>query len=414
MGPISKKHLPALDGLRGVAILLVLCCHLAENCWAFKYPWRILPIIGGGGWVGVDLFFVLSGFLITGILWDDRGSRRYFKNFYIRRTLRLAPLYYTTLLVIFCILPALLPYIRVNNPMVVGASDEIANIKNTAAFWPWYVTYMVNILISIKNRLPFPSHFWSLAVEEHFYLIWPLLMSRLPRATLKRILIGIVAGALVFRCILLCLISPLAVYVLTPCRIDCIALGGIVALVAREENGLQRLHGVATKTFPVSLLGCMIIAFLFKGWRQYGFIPETLGYSLSAFFFASALVFTLTDARFITFFSNPILRFFGKYSYGIYVLHVFVFHYTPTLFSLGNYGRLSLVAYALPGIFERAPFIAASLDALGYVVITLSLTLGLAIISWFSIERPALSLKRYFAYETANILAGERSSPIKH
>jgi peptidoglycan/LPS O-acetylase OafA/YrhL len=157
-------RLPTLDGLRGVAILLVLLSHLTlySEMSTTTLLDRAYQRATLAGWVGVDLFFVLSGFLITGILLDLKGSSRFFRTFYARRVLRIFPLYYAFLAIFYIALPQLL-----------SSKDQVLRLL---ADQKWYWLYLQNLQMA-RDGWPVPkylAHFWSLAVEEQFYLIWPL------------------------------------------------------------------------------------------------------------------------------------------------------------------------------------------------------------------------------------------------
>ena len=155
----SAGRLPQLDGIRGIAILLVIFHNETV-----KYPFLYLDRIFANGWMGVDLFFVLSGLLITGILLDTRQSAGYFKNFYARRCLRTWPLYYASLLLMFGIIPLLLP-----------AQGKIVFERSS----PWWAfpLYLQNFLIPAPEKATgLLGVTWSLAIEEQFYLVWPLMV----------------------------------------------------------------------------------------------------------------------------------------------------------------------------------------------------------------------------------------------
>src|SRR4051812_42732359 len=217
------KHIPALDGLRGLAIILVLLFHFTPEGIGATSAEKVLRSVASLGWCGVDLFFVLSGFLITGILYDAKGSPHFFRDFYMRRVLRIFPLYYGVLFLVFIVVPLLHPLTR--------ASDQ-QFIHNQ--HWLWL--YMANIPQALTNAWPLKTgwvnlnHFWSLAIEEHFYLIWPALVFLLQRRTLMRICTACIITALILRCLTYFLWNDTAAYVLTPCRMDELAMGALVAL----------------------------------------------------------------------------------------------------------------------------------------------------------------------------------------
>ena len=162
----SRKHIPALDGVRAVAVLLVICFHFWQ---VFTYgPYSLVGKIAMWGQTGVDLFFVLSGFLITGILLDTKGSPSFLRNFYARRILRIFPLYYATLLTIYLIGPLF---------------RWSAWVPENQSLWFW--TYLQNLPMTFApGHVAGPEHFWSLAVEEQFYMVWPFLVLRLDPQTI--------------------------------------------------------------------------------------------------------------------------------------------------------------------------------------------------------------------------------------
>ncbi|HVD60449.1 MAG TPA: acyltransferase, partial [Gemmatimonadaceae bacterium] len=193
---LERGHILALDGLRGIAILLVVACHFVSNLHIAATGWaRPFVIVAHAGWAGVDLFFVLSGFLITGILLDARGSGSYFKAFYARRVLRILPAYYGFLLVAFVILPAL----------HLGAGDNYMLARQHQG---WYWLHLTNVMMSLgaAGRGPYPGTlFWSLAVEEQFYLLWPAIVALCSVRSLRRVCI---AG--IFACAILRILGVLA------------------------------------------------------------------------------------------------------------------------------------------------------------------------------------------------------------
>ena len=181
--------------------------------------------------LGVDLFFVSSGFLITGILLDAKGQPSYFRNFYVRRTLR--------------IFPAVLPRARTALPSSCPKSQRRARCSSRPdAHQVWLWTYTTNFYIALQSSwaaLTYVSHFWSLAIEEHFYLLWPFVVFNFRREALERICIGVVVFGLALRIgASLAGMSELSISVLTPCRIDTLCCGGLFALLARRDAGVER------------------------------------------------------------------------------------------------------------------------------------------------------------------------------
>src|SRR3954464_13470573 len=173
------KNIPALDGLRGLAIILVLLFHFTPEGGGSTPIGHMMRWVSQLGWCGVDLFFVLSGFLITGILFDARGSANYFKNFYMRRVLRIFPLYYGVLIVVFLVVPI----------FKTMTAQDLQLMQNQ--HWLWL--YAANIPPAISNEWTLMnqwvrlSHFWSLAIEEHFYLLWPAVVYFFSRKTVMKI-----------------------------------------------------------------------------------------------------------------------------------------------------------------------------------------------------------------------------------
>ncbi|MGA3182303.1 MAG: acyltransferase, partial [Verrucomicrobiota bacterium] len=308
----DQTHLPVLDGIRGLAILLVLVSHISER---FKFDGHLLGSakkIAFAGRTGVDLFFVLSGFLITGILWDAKENTHYFRNFYARRTVRIFPIYYVTLLGIFALLPGALPlFHHLPDKVWQTAHDQIGLYQQTRHYWGWYITYLVDVLIAWKGFM-MPGHFWTLAVEEHFYLVWPFLVCFLRYRALVFTSLGIIVGAFLLRAVLIPFLNPVAIYVLTPCRMDGLALGSLIALLFRAPGGGQRLSAAARVVLPVTALLWASLMFYRRGWLQYGGLAQTVGYTVTAFFYGSFLVMALSAKRIGSLVSGKALRFVGK------------------------------------------------------------------------------------------------------
>jgi peptidoglycan/LPS O-acetylase OafA/YrhL len=367
MPTLLVRHMPALDGIRGIAILIVMLSHFTANLNLSSV--RIAPAIRfiENGWIGVDLFFALSGFLITGILFDTRGDRAYFKNFYMRRALRIFPLYYGVLVGALLIAP------------LVGWGGVRAGIGHAQ---PYYWFYGVNLLILLTGLMYPLAHFWSLAVEEHFYLVWPLVTARGSRWTLMVTCLVLMMAAFLTRILMRSHVSPIGLYVFTPCRMDALAAGALAALAARGPKGVAGVTRPATAIAATALVGLMALFVMKGGLPQFDRDVQIWGYSLLAVFFGGLIVLVAPLAP-PMFLCSRWLRTFGKYSYGSYVLHPFV---------LG--GLVRSFPSQRPGETWGYP----SLGIVFYLAAGIAITQGLAFASWHIYEKPFLALKRFFAY----------------
>ena len=365
------RPLHGLDGLRGLAILGVLCAHFL-NRWPGDGPLdRALIAALGLGWAGVDLFFVLSGLLITGILVDTLGGRGWWSSFLVRRALRIFPLYYLALALFGWLGPAL----GLIDPWTFGRWG-----------W-WYWAYLGNWAFAFQQVIPPLSHFWSLAVEEQFYLGWPLVVLA---ARGRRL--AWVAGALF-------LAGPLlrawvvygtgwpagSAYRVTPGRLDQLALGALLAVALRDAW----LRPLLLRAWPALAAGGAA-GFLALGLANGPFdmhrAPlELWSHTFLGLAFAGLLVAAVategTGAPLQRLLRARPLQVLGRVSYGVYVLHYFV-HLT-----------------ALAWLGAR-PWGAALLGARAgyalYAALGAGLSVALAEVSWRLVERPALSLKRFF------------------
>ncbi|MDX1948159.1 MAG: acyltransferase [Pirellulaceae bacterium] len=361
-----RGHLPALDAVRGLAIVLVTLYRFGGGGHGPATALADPGLIALGS-RGVDLFFVLSGFLITGILHDAKGKSHYFRNFYIRRSLRIFPLYYGVLVLAILILPWL-------------SSAAATAMRPAATHQAWLWLYGSNVLQAATGSWPFGplDHFWSLAVEEHFYLVWPLVIYCTSRTTALRICGGLAVASLAARVSWLAAGgNDVAAEVFTLLRLDSLAIGAWLALAARGENGLAWL---VRRAWPTAILsGAALICQSFVGGRLLG-LPPTIW----AVFFGSLLVLTLVArpntwrARFG---NSAIFRFFGKYSYAMYVFQ-------------------NLLIPLLAGLVT-APGLAAATGSvwLGqaiYCGLMFALTTLVALASWNLFEKHFLTLKSRF------------------
>jgi len=232
-GISSSTRIPALDGLRGIAILLVLIQHTFLGFHFVHHPalnWLVR--MSRLSWSGVDLFFVLSGFLIGGILLDARSSPNYFKTFYLRRAYRILPLYFLVLT---------LAWLTFKAGQLGWLRGDWAGLFSGAIPWWTFFTFTQNISMVLAGPLVGRaglSPTWSLAVEEQFYLTLPLVVRFASKRRLVQIVAGGIAGAALMR-FLVALHSPdrmFATYLLTPCRADALGLGVLAAVLVRERQ----------------------------------------------------------------------------------------------------------------------------------------------------------------------------------
>jgi peptidoglycan/LPS O-acetylase OafA/YrhL len=370
----AGARIPALDGIRGIAILCVMLYHF--TFYSGIDPTLVVDKVyyhtALVGWFGVDLFFVLSGFLITGILYDTASAPQYFRNFYARRVLRIFPLYYGTLAVFFFLLP-----------LVIDVSEAFEELLRDQL---WYWSYLVNVQIALDYWPSFFAlgHFWSLAVEEQFYLVWPLVVFFLKRRSLIAICVVCIVGAFLVRVGFAWFGNPTAAYVLTPSRADALAIGGLLALLGRGPHGLGTLSTWAWPTFVVAGAGLGAIFLVKQGLGTEDPVVVTIGFSLIAFLFGALVLLALVarpGSRRERLFSHPALAFFGRYSYALYVFHHPIAIYLGGILGVASLPRL--LQSQLPG-------------QLIFVVVATGLSLALAIPSWHFYESRFLALKRHF------------------
>jgi len=369
--------MPVLDGIRGLAVLMVLVLHFIGSMQPTNSVERAIVHATNYGAFGVELFFVLSGFLITGILYESYHKPHYFRNFYARRALRIFPLYYGVLTLVFFVAP-MIPSLRGQTLDYLVERQE----------WAWL--YGVNVFIANQGdwSLSYIEHFWSLAVEEHFYLFWPLvvfLVARRPR-TLLALSLTIALCAVLARLIgFLSGLSWWTTYVLTPFRLDGLALGAALAVMARQPAGLERL----TRALPHVLAvagGLLAMTFLFPGptWGQGISLTAPIRSASIQVLLACLLLWALVAPdRSATkrFFCSRWMVFLGTYSYGLYVYHHFISYYLATNRTefevtrwLGSHG-LAVALQATAGI---------------------AVSLMIAYLSYELFEKRFLKLKRLF------------------
>lgn len=363
--------MPALDGLRGLAILSVILFHTSLASAGISTIDKIAVHLANLGWIGVDLFFVLSGFLITGILLDERDKPHFFRTFYSRRVLRIVPVYVAFLL--FSMWTA----------SVLGAAppESSSRLREIQA---WYWTYSVNVYVALRGWAAVAqgtTHLWSLSVEEQFYLVWPFAVFLLPRRYLPRLAIACVVLAEACRvAFAVAGARGEIVYVLLPTRMDTLAIGGLLACAVRDA---KLMAIVARWRRPLTLASFLaLLPPLIAEHRLDFHRPLTQLFAYPAIAILSgALVLTACESP--RWFSSRGLQFAGRYSYGMYIWHPSVATALLTYSSLASSGVIA--GSYLPSY------------VLSYVAL-LTASIGVALLSWYAIERPFLSLKRFVPY----------------
>lgn len=327
---------PQLDTLRAIAVFGVLYGHLWETSSHL-------------GTLGVRLFFVLSGFLITSLLLpmrDQNTGRSRLTNFYVRRALRIWPIYY------LCLFAAI-----------------VANIQDIRQVAVWHLLFLSNILFALRDQyVPWvTSPWWSLAVEEQFYLIWPIIVLVLPRHLLGWVTLGLVVSGVGFHFTVDRLSYwKLGGYHLPPACFEPLGAGAMLAIAKYESGSFPRW------VVPVGVVTAPVVAYLqYTG--QFGWQWDCL--NVLPMMAAVAAATDGVDGFAGRVLSFAPLRFLGRISFGLYLYHTFAL---LLLFRLSRF---------MPEFGAKGPVV--------FVTATI-LTVGMASLSWNVVERRANRLKRYF------------------
>ena len=335
------QHIRGFDGLRAIAVIGVMLFHMG---W-FKL-----------GWAGVPLFFVLSGFLITGILIDNRPAeaRTYFSAFYLRRTLRIFPLYF----------------------LYLGAVAGLyAYVDVYTGTWGWFALYVQNYYLAAHNFQLTPwmplLHTWTLAVEEQFYLIWPLVVFFTPAKALKHLVIALIVGSFASHAWLNEFVSFWSFAFLSS-NLSSLCLGAYLAIVARESR--QALHRVSIGLLAVGAAAAVAI-FSLPLVSRIEYSP-VLTFSLTVLF--AGIVGTVAVSQRTAILDWPPLAYVGRISYGLYIWHLFAI----ALINIAIYHKW------IPEISDPVR------DILRIVV-----SFSIAIVSFHAFESPMLTLKDRFTYK---------------
>jgi peptidoglycan/LPS O-acetylase OafA/YrhL len=367
-----RKRLPALDGLRGMAILAVFFYHYAGGLpdRVPSGPLHLLGMVFAFGWSGVDLFFVLSGFLITGILYDTQHDPGYYRKFYVRRVLRIFPPFYFLAFIYLVLTP------------LVGAHWRWIHLSYLfylgfpfALIWP--------TLMQI-SPLVLTAHLWSLCAEEQFYLIWPWMVARL-RNTAAILRGCLVAGilAVLFR-IAIWWSHWLSIgwtHDFLVSRMDTLALGAAIAILVRGPLQ-RRMLKWAPWTFLLAAGGVVAMCAVRHTVNHFDALIATIGFSVIALAYGAMLVLALRPGSWVEWvLSLKLLRIFGKYSYGMYLYDLPL---TVVLSPRREFFIARTHSYAAGSIF--------------FLVFCLVLNLLVAGASFHLLESPIMRLKSRFKY----------------
>jgi peptidoglycan/LPS O-acetylase OafA/YrhL len=369
----SHVRVPELDGLRGIAIALVMLVHfgmrIPPDSPAGEWVWALCR----SGWCGVDLFFVLSGFLITGILLDTCDDEGYYHKFFARRVLRIFPLYYGVLFVVFVALPLLAP----------ETLDRDLQSKQ------WYLwTYVSNFISIHEGAAPWRgtslnfAHFWSLAIEEQFYLCWPFVVHWAGPRRLKRLCLVLIVLALPLRLLAHSWIGPFAPYYLTPCRVDTLAWGALAAVWVRTYSREELI--VYGRRLVWLSAPCLAAIFVWRrGLVHIDPVVTGFGFSLLAAGFTGVvvLIHCAPQSPWNRPLRGGVLQSLGRFSYATYVFH----------------GLLQVWLWDFAEGFQTV--IGSYFPALAlYVLFCGCVSYGCARLTW-PLEAACLSMKRCFEYD---------------
>ncbi len=371
---LETSRIPELDGLRGIAIALVIAFH---GVLAAPVASESLERIMLFGWSGVDLFFVLSGFLIGGILIDSHNSEQYYVPFYARRFFRIVPIYF----VVICVYAAI---------WFAGGGPRADLIENAGPPMPWltYFSFTNNLWIARHDSMNvFLSVSWSLAIEEQFYLTLPFLMRRLnPRRMYVLVPLGILSVAILRSVVCSTgMVTQNQAYVLPWLRADALGVGVLCALLVRNETVVDFLRRRAWVLYvAIGVFGTIIVA-------TGGALPPreaspdtplmTFGLTVVALFYASVMLLAILHAKHwgMGLFRARPLRLMGKLSYFIYLAHFTLI--TATMLWVSQYTSSALAKWLA-------------------LAAAMALVIGVAQISWVAFESKMVRVGHRFKYKS--------------
>lgn len=371
----GAERVTALDGVRGLAILMVLAHQLVLDGGPQARWWRLLMLPMEAGWIGVQLFFVLSGFLITRILSATRHSSNYWRSFYMRRALRIFPLYYLLLAVMFW---GLIHVESLPAGFVVEPGDRV-----------WFWAYVSNWGTLWGARVGSLGHCWSLAVEEQFYLVWPLVVYWLGNRRLTQLCAVLALVALGLRMTLIGIGADSGViYTNTLTRVDALALGALAAIASDGETKVAwfdwlRKHWIG---LAVVVLGVGAVS---GGFSRVNRLTLSVGHTVLALACAVWIVEATSreaagvSSYWLRLLQSRVLCLFGKHSYAIYLIHL------PVHVWLGSAWLGAVVGHAPP--------MGAAVIQIAYWLLGPLLMLAIARVIYWVFEGPVLDLKHHFA-----------------
>jgi peptidoglycan/LPS O-acetylase OafA/YrhL len=378
---MDRKYISGLDGLRAIAVTWVFFFHAIPTLnWSSDSPIaKVLVLFSNTGWIGVQIFFAISGFLITNILINSKGKKNQLKHFFIRRSLRIFPLYFFTLAVLFIFTPYFfqMPY-------------WLAGTENHQSWW-WL--YAMNWIIPFVQSGGV-THFWSLAIEEQFYLIWPFIIIFTSRRVTLNVILFMILSAPIFRVLFYYLmpdtigdisdIARRAAYYFTICRWDAIAFGALLALLLREDQWIKRIEKLTTPIILFSIVFIVVstgVAHSFRGVASgMGLFNQTVVSILT--FIALFIIISQKYLILNRLLDNTLLKTIGKHSYAIYVFHL------PILLLWKSY---------FPETLKDLSGLTLVLNLACHFIAIYILTFIAAKLSWFLLEHPFLKLKEKLA-----------------
>lgn len=363
----EKNYILGIDGLRAISIIAVLFFHC--NLFYIDNHYSVFDKIFQTLDIGVDIFFVISGFLITGILLRTVNGKNYYRNFMFRRILRIFPVYYLLLFFSFVILP------QFDHPKIEEWSSVTA--------WPYWL-YLSNFAIAAQGRFlhGIVDISWSLAIEEQFYLIWPWVILWFKPKILVKICIGGTLASFLLRFICYGLGFTLHdIHLFTFTHLDGLLFGSLISL---SLAGHCELTSFKKKAYPISIISFVSILIL-------TLIPHNSIVYLFAFcrplivaLGAGAVIYLITQGRF-TFLNHKVLVNIGKYSYGIYLFH--------------NPIQAALQKVFIKDFFNSQGALGSAFVQFGFVGIVLIISYMAAYVSFHLFEKHFLKLKRFFSYQ---------------